>query len=102
MTIPVQRTSFWIVCFSLLVFKTAAVWAQANDATDGSLLQIGFGQVEITPVRPTPMAGPVCRHISLLRNAEKLLPNYFKNRSSFMSWQAITLVGIGFSTGCSR
>ena len=57
MTIPVQRTSFWIVCFSLFVFITVPVWAQSKDATDSPLLQVGFGQVEITPVRPTPMAG---------------------------------------------
>ena len=57
MIIPVQRTSFWIVCFSYLVLKTGLVLAQANDATVSHSLQVGFGQVEITPVRPTPMAG---------------------------------------------
>ncbi len=57
MTTPVNRTSFWIVCFSYLVLKTGLVLAQVNDATVSNSLQVGFGQVEITPVRPTPMAG---------------------------------------------
>ena len=57
MTSSVIQTLFRIACLSLFVFTTQPAWPQSKDATEIPVLQVGFGQMDITPVRPTPMAG---------------------------------------------
>ncbi len=64
MTNPSQQRSFRFVSLSFLLVLTTPVWAQSKQATETPLLQVGFGQVEITPVRPTPMAGYYGKRLS--------------------------------------
>ncbi len=40
------------------------LWAQSKPSTEIPMLQVGFGQVEITPIRPTPMAGYYGKRLS--------------------------------------
>lgn len=64
MTNPSQQRSFRFVSLSFLLMLTTPVWAQSKQAIEIPLLQVGFGQVEITPVRPTPMAGYYGKRLS--------------------------------------
>lgn len=64
MTNPTQRWSFRFVSLSLWLMLASPVWAQSKPSTELPILQVGFGQVEITPVRPTPMAGYYGKRLS--------------------------------------
>ena len=64
MTSSVIQTLFRIACLSLFVFTTQPAWPQSKDATEIPVLQVGFGQMDITPVRPTPMAGYYGKRLS--------------------------------------
>ncbi len=64
MTNPTHRRSFRFVFLSLWLMLTSPVWAQSKQTTETPLLQVGFGQVEITPSRPTPMAGYYGKRLS--------------------------------------
>jgi neutral ceramidase len=48
----------------MLLLPLGSASAQTNDSKEAPLLQVGFAQVDITPVRPTPMAGYYGKRLS--------------------------------------
>jgi len=64
MTKPLRVKSILFVPLCLLILPVAFALAQTNDSKDAPLLQVGFAQIDITPVRPTPMAGYYGKRLS--------------------------------------
>ena len=60
----VQQLSLCFACFSLSVLISASLPAQTKISPSGPVLQVGFAQMDITPVRPTPMAGYYGKRLS--------------------------------------
>ena len=64
MSKPLAITSCSFVCLCLLILQVDLALAQTNTSNEAPLLQVGFAQVDITPVRPTPMAGYYGKRLS--------------------------------------
>ncbi len=64
MTNTSHAKTFRFVCTSLLFLAFDLPCAKTNLACEAPQLQIGFGRVDITPSRPTPMAGYYGKRLS--------------------------------------
>lgn len=58
----VKSAPFAFCCWFLMLLASAL--AQTNESKETPLLSVGFAQVDITPVRPTPMAGYYGKRLS--------------------------------------
>ena len=64
MKTPVQQSLLCFVSFSLSVLISGSLTAQPKTNPSVPVLQVGFAQMDITPVRPTPMAGYYGKRLS--------------------------------------